>query len=249
MWIPEERQYVDVERFSVVSGSRPMLTDITLHIPRGAFVSVIGRSGSGKTTLLRALNGQIGFFDGCRHTGDIRFGDLSIFDGSVGEERVRRRATMAFDRPYLFPMSVLENIVYPLRLDGLRRKSLLREHAYRILDAFGVGKEIGTVLDRFPHELPLSIAQMVSFFRAVIREPDLLMLDDTCARLDPLAARRLEELIRKAADATTVVMSTNDIEQAKRLSDFVVVLDGGQLVDLVTLAGGDVRVLSRPLRR
>ncbi len=226
-----------------------MLTDITLHIPRGAFVSVIGRSGSGKTTLLRALNGQIGFFDGCRHTGDIRFGDLSIFDGSVGEERVRRRATMAFDRPYLFPMSVLENIVYPLRLDGLRRKSLLREHAYRILDAFGVGKEIGTVLDRFPHELPLSIAQMVSFFRAVIREPDLLMLDDTCARLDPLAARRLEELIRKAADATTVVMSTNDIEQAKRLSDFVVVLDGGQLVDLVTLAGGDVRVLSRPLRR
>lgn len=248
MWVPEERQFIDVEQFSVVSDSGPLLVNVTFHIPRAAFVSVVGRSGSGKTTLLRALNGQIGFFDGCRHVGDIRFGDLSIFDRGVGEERVRRRATMVFDRPYLFPMSVLENIVYPLRLDGVRRRRFLRERAYRILQAFGLARELGPVLDRYPHELPLSAAQLVSFVRAVIREPDLLILDDPCCRLDPRAAARLEELIEMAADATTVVMSTNDIAQAKRLSDFIVVLDDGQLVDLVTIAGGKAMVLSRPLQ-
>ena len=249
MWVPEERQFIDVEQFSVVSDSGPLLVNVTFHIPRGAFVSVVGRSGSGKTTLLRGLNGQIGFFDGCRHTGDIRFGDLSIFDGSVGAERVRRRATMAFDRPYLFPMSVLENIVYPLRLDGIRRRQLLRDRAYTVLEAFGLTREIGPVLNRYPHELPLSIAQLVSFVRATIREPDMLLLDDPCCRLDPWASAHLEELIERAADATTVVMSTNDIAQAKRLSDFVVVLDDGHLVDLVTLAGGKTLVLSRPLQR
>ena len=241
MWMPDERQYIEFDQFSFLYGRTPALINISLRIPRGAFVSVVGQSGSGKSTLLRALNRLLDLHADGRHSGDIRFGDLSIFETAVGAERARRRTAMMFDRPYLFPGTVFENIAYPLRVDGLWSKRKLQRRVGEALTALGLTDTIGRLLQTPASQLATPVAQTVSLTRAVAREPDLLILDDPTALLDPYAAERLEGLIRLAADATTVVMSTSDIAQAKRCSDFIVVLDGGHMVDLVTVFEGRTR--------
>ena len=148
---------------------------------------------------------------------------------------------MVFDRPYLFPATVFENIAYPLRSDGIWSKRKLQRRVGEALTALGLHDTVGRLLQTRASDLGLPAGQTVSLVRAVVREPDLLILDDPTALLDPFACERIEELIRLAADATTVVMSTSDTAQAKRCSDFIVMLDGGQMVDLVTVFDGRTR--------
>ncbi|MFP4644291.1 MAG: ATP-binding cassette domain-containing protein, partial [Spirochaetales bacterium] len=243
--MPDERQYIEFDRFSYLYGQVPALINISLRIPRGAFVSVVGESGGGKSTLLRALNRLLDLHGSGRHSGDIRFGDVSIFNTDIGAERARRRTAMVFEEPYLFPGTVFENIVYPLRADGIWSKRKLRRRVAEALSALGLEDTIGRILQRRAAELSTPVAQTVSLVRAVIREPDLLILDDPTERHDPVASNRLETLIRLAGDATTVVMSTSDLQQARRCSDFIVMLEGGQLVDLVTVFEGQTRSLAR----
>ena len=246
MWMPDERQCIEFDRFSYLYGRTPALINISLRIPRGAFVSVVGESGSGKSTLLRALNRLLDLHADGRHSGDIRFGDVSIFETDIGAERARRRTAMVFERPHLFPGTVFENIAYPLRADGIWSKRKLRRRVAEALMALGLGDTIGRLLQTRASQLALPVAQTVSLVRAVVREPDLLILDDPTSLLDPFAGERVETLIRLAGEATTVVMSTSDTAQARRCSDFIVLLDGGQMVDLVTVFDGRTRSFAGP---
>ncbi len=223
--------FISIRDFSFFYGQKQALFDITLDIPERQVTAFIGPSGCGKSTLLRNLNRMNDLIDGIRHTGDIVVNGHSIYDPHIEVISLRKRVGMVFQKSNPFPKSIYENVVYPLRVAGQNKKPVLDETVERSLRGAALWDE---VKDRL-HESALSLSggqmQRLCIARAIANRPEILLMDEPCSALDPIATVKVEELIRELKEEFTIVIVTHNMQQATRCSDRTAFFYLGRLVE------------------
>ena len=229
--VVEEDHILEIDRFSLWYGHAQAIHNISMGFPRGKVTALIGPSGCGKSTLLRSVNRLNDLIDSVRIEGSMALNGESLYDPAVDVIDLRKRMGMVFQRPNPFPMSIFENVIYPLRIDGERRKSVLADACERALAGAAIWDE---VKDRL-HESALGLSggqqQRICIARAIVAEPDVLLLDEPCSALDPIATLRIEELIHEISERYTVLIVTHNMQQASRVSDYTAFLYLGRLVE------------------
>ncbi len=212
-------------------GSAKVLFDLNLNIPEKQVTAFIGPSGCGKSTLLRSINRMNDLIEGIHHTGDITIGDQSIYDPSLEVISLRKRIGMVFQKYNPFPKSIYENIVFSLRIAGRNRKSELDEVVERSLRGAALWDE---VKDRL-HESALSMSggqmQRLCIARAIANNPEVILMDEPCSALDPIATGKVEELIHELKKDYTIVIVTHNMQQAARVSDRTAFFYLGKLIE------------------
>ncbi|MEM1071856.1 MAG: phosphate ABC transporter ATP-binding protein PstB [Planctomycetota bacterium] len=229
--LADENRLLEVDRFSLWYGKARALHDVSMNIAHGKVTALIGPSGCGKSTLLRSVNRMNDLVVGVRTEGSMALAGRALYDQDVDVIALRKRVGMVFQKSNPFPMSIFENVVYPLRISGERRRSVLRETCERSLASAALLDE---VKDRL-HESALGLSggqqQRLCIARAIAAEPEVLLMDEPCSALDPIATARIEELIRQIAGRYTVLIVTHNMQQASRISDFTAFMYLGRLVE------------------
>ncbi|MBX9790212.1 MAG: phosphate ABC transporter ATP-binding protein PstB [Pirellulales bacterium] len=222
---------LEIEHFRLWYGSKQALFDVTLKIPRGKVTSLIGPSGCGKSTLLRSVNRMNDLIDTVRIDGTMRLNGDSIYHKGVDVIELRKRMGMVFQKPNPFPMSIYENVVYPLRIDGVRDRATLDDVMENSLRGAALWDE---VRDRL-HESALSLSggqqQRLCIARAIAAEPEVLLLDEPCSALDPIATSKVEDLISELRGSYSVLIVTHNMQQAARVSDYTAFMYLGRVIE------------------
>jgi phosphate transport system ATP-binding protein len=222
---------IDIEGFNLWYSETQAIHNISMKVPRGAVTALIGPSGCGKSTLLRSINRMNDLVDGVRVDGAIGLNNSPIYAPSVDVISLRKRLGMVFQKPNPFPMSIFENVVYPLRIDGERRKSVLQEACERSLKAAAIWDEVKDRLKRSALGLSGGQQQRLCIARAIVADPEVLLLDEPCSALDPVATLKIEELISEISERYTVLIVTHNMQQAARVSDYTAFMYLGRLVE------------------
>lgn len=217
--------------FSFWYGKTQVLYDLNLDISNKKVTALIGPSGCGKSTLLRCFNRMNDLIEGIHHTGNITISDQSIFDPSLEIISLRKKVGMVFQKYNPFPKSIYENVVFSLRVAGRNKKSLLDETVERSLKRAAIWEE---VKDRL-HDSALSLSggqmQRLCIARAVANDPEVILMDEPCSALDPIATGKIEELIVELKENFTIVIVTHNMQQATRISDHTAFFYLGKLIE------------------
>jgi phosphate transport system ATP-binding protein len=212
-------------------GDAQVLFDLNINIPKKQVTAFIGPSGCGKSTLLRSINRMNDLIEGIHHSGDITIGSQSIYDPALEVISLRKRIGMVFQKYNPFPKSIYENIVFSLRIAGRNRKSELDDVVERSLRGAALWDE---VKDRL-HESALSMSggqmQRLCIARAIANSPEVLLMDEPCSALDPIATGKVEELIHELKKEYTIVIVTHNMQQAARVSDRTAFFYLGKLIE------------------
>jgi phosphate transport system ATP-binding protein len=212
------------------SGDIHILKDITLPVNKNTVTALIGPSGCGKTTFLRCLNRMHDLYPGNRYEGEILMDGKDILDKDVDIIRLRSKVGMVFQKPTPFPMSVFENIVFGLKLMGIRKS----EFAGRVEKALKDAALWDETKNRL-HEPACSLSggqqQRLCIARALAVEPDIILMDEPCSALDPSATARIEDLMAELKRDYTVVIVTHNMQQAARVSEFTGFFMMGELIE------------------
>ena len=222
---------VEVQHFSLWYGKKQALHEISMPIPRGKVTALVGPSGCGKSTLLRSVNRMNDLIDGLTIKGDISIGGDSIFSPGVDVIELRKRMGMVFQKPNPFPMSIFENVVYPLRIDGQRDRKTLRAVAEQSLRGAALYDEVHERLSESGLGLSGGQQQRLCIARAIASDPEVLLLDEPCSALDPLATGKIESLISDLKGEYTVLIVTHNMHQASRISDYTAFMYLGRLIE------------------
>src|ERR1022692_4902771 len=207
------------EDVSVSFGGHMAVRGVTLQVPVRRVTTLVGPSGCGKTTLLRAVN-RLHDHLGGRVEGRIELGDLDIYAPGTPAELVLSRVGMVFQRPNPFPtMSIFDNVVAGLRLNGVRSKALLREAAEAALHHAALWDLVKDRLHSPAVRLSGGQQQRLCIARALAIEPEVLLMDEPCSSLDPIATAKIEDLISDLRRALTIVIVTHSMQQAARVSN------------------------------
>lgn len=227
----EKAAILQVQHFNLWYGSKQALFDVNMVVPQGEVTALVGPSGCGKSTLLRSVNRINDLIDNLHIEGDMLLNSESIYNVAVDVIELRKRMGMVFQKPNPFPMTIYENVVYPLRIDGERRKSVLDEVCERSLRGAALW---GEVKDRL-HDSALGLSggqqQRLCIARAIAAEPEMLLMDEPCSALDPIATSKIEDLIHELRGEYTILIVTHNMQQASRASDYCAFMYLGQIVE------------------
>ncbi len=226
-----EPPVVDIQSFELWYGRNQALHGVTMPVPHCKVTALIGPSGCGKSTLLRAVNRMNDLVEGVRTAGSIRIRGSDVYQRGVDVIDLRRRVGMVFQKPNPFPMSIFENVVYALRIAGERRRSVLNEACERSLQAAALWGEVKDRLKSSAFSLSGGQQQRLCIARAIAVEPEVLLMDEPCSALDPIATLKIEELIHGIAGRYTVLIVTHNMQQAARVSDYTAFMYLGRLVE------------------
>jgi len=226
-----EEAIVEIEDFCLWYGEAQALHNIGMTIPAGKVTSIIGPSGCGKSTLLRSFNRINDLVGSVRVSGQIRLGGAPLYDPSVDVIELRKRMGMVFQKPNPFPMSIYENVVYPLRINGVRNRSILDEACEQSLRRSALWTEVKDRLDENALGMSGGQQQRLCIARAIAAEPHVLLMDEPCSALDPIATAKIEDLIAELRGDYTVVIVTHNMQQASRVSDYTAFMYLGNLIE------------------
>jgi phosphate transport system ATP-binding protein len=230
--LPElEKPVLEVRSLSLWYGRQAALSGVSLRIPERRVTALIGPSGCGKSTLIRCFNRMNDLVEGVRTEGDILFRGASVFDPGLDPIALRRRIGMVFQKSNPFPKSIFENVAYGPRLLGARRRSDLEETVERSLRRAGLFDEVKDRLEQSALGLSGGQQQRLCIARAIAVEPEVILLDEPCSALDPMATATIEELIRELRDRYSIVIVTHNMQQAARVSDYTAFLYLGRLIE------------------
>ena len=238
---------VTLSDLSVTFGRHVAVRDVNLVVPRGKVTALIGPSGCGKTTVLRSIN-RMHDHAGGQVTGRVLLGPTDAYGPSVRPEELRSRVGMVFQRPNPFPtMSVFDNVVSGLRLAGVRNKKRLRDAAEHSLHQAALWDIVKDRLDQPAVRLSGGQQQRLCIARALAVGPEVLLMDEPCSALDPIATAKVEDLIVRLTPEVTVVLVTHNMFQATRVSDHVAVfLLGDDRVGELAEDGPTAQVFDSP---
>jgi phosphate transport system ATP-binding protein len=200
-------------------GDNHVLHDISMDVEDRRVTAFIGPSGCGKSTLLRCLNRMNDLIDHVKITGEIRVKGLDVNAPATDVIEVRRRVGMVFQKSNPFPKSIYENVVYGLRIAGINDKAVLDEACERSLRGAALWDEVKDRLEESALSLSGGQMQRVCIARAIAVEPEIVLMDEPCSALDPIATLKIEELIYALKEKYTIVIVTHNLQQAARVSD------------------------------
>ncbi len=237
-----ERSVLETKDLNLWYGPFHALKGVSLAVPARAITAVIGPSGCGKSTLLREFNRMNDAVPGIRRTGDVRLDGALIRGRGVDPARLRKRVGMVFQRPNPFPLSVFENVAYGPKIHGL---GAAREFPGRVEGALrqtGLWDDLKDRLGSSALSLPPEQQQRLCISRLLAVEPEVLLMDEPCSALDPIATARVEELLLDLKSRYTIVIVTHNMQQAARISDRTAYMLLGDLVEVGETRG----VFTRP---
>ena len=240
-----ETPVLEIDRFNLWYGSKQALHAITMPVPHNKVTALVGPSGCGKSTLLRSVNRLNDLVQNVRITGDMRLSGDSIYDPRMDVIELRKRMGMVFQKPNPFPMSIYENVVYALRIDGENSRAVLDEVCELSLRGAALWDE---VKDRL-HDSALGLSggqqQRLCIARAIAAEPEVLLLDEPCSALDPIATGKVEDLIQELRGRYSVLIVTHNMQQASRTSDYTAFMYLGRLIEY----GPTTEIFTKPILR
>jgi len=222
---------LDIKDFKLWYGASQALFDVSFTVPRGKVTALIGPSGCGKSTLLRSVNRMNDLIGTVRIDGEMTLNGDPIYGTSVDVIELRKRIGMVFQKPNPFPMSIYENVVYSLRIDGERDRNRLDEVCETSLKGAGLWNEVKDRLQNSALALSGGQQQRLCIARAIAAEPEVLLLDEPCSALDPIATGRIEDLIDDLKGHYSVLIVTHNMQQASRVSDNTAFMYLGRLVE------------------
>lgn len=220
-----------VQEFCFFYGTAQALFTINIDIPEHHVTAFIGPSGCGKSTLLRCMNRLNDLIEGARHEGKILLDNEDIFSPAIDITDLRKRVGMVFQRSNPFPKSIYENVAYGPRLQGVKNRTVLDGIVEDSLRGAGLWEEVKDRLNKSALGLSGGQQQRLCIARALAVKPDVLLMDEPCSALDPIATGRIEELLFSLKKELTIVIVTHNMQQAARVSDWTAFLYMGQLVE------------------
>ncbi|EPR41231.1 phosphate ABC transporter, ATPase subunit [Desulfovibrio sp. X2] len=207
------------------------LEDINLSFQPNQVTSLIGPSGCGKSTFLRCLNRMNDLIPGTRVEGSLTLDGRDIYESKVDVVELRRRVGMVFQKPNPFPKSVFENVSYGLRVNGVKDKNFIAERVETSLRSAALWEEVKERLHQSALGLSGGQQQRLCIARAMAVEPEVLLMDEPCSALDPIATQKIEELIFALKDSYTIIIVTHSMQQAARVSDMTAFFYMGKLIE------------------
>ncbi len=222
---------VDVRDFSFAYGRRQVLRNLSFGIERKSVTAIIGPSGCGKSTFLRSINRLNDLIPGISHSGDILVEGTSVFAPSTDLVALRQRVGMVFQRPNPFPKSIFDNVAYGPTLNRLVTRRDLPDLVERCLRQAALWDEVKDRLDESGAGLSGGQQQRLCIARALGNQPEVLLMDEPCSALDPIATQRVEELIVQLKKDYTIVIVTHNMQQAARVSDYTGFFYRGELIE------------------
>ena len=226
-----EKPIVEVKDFSLFYGQAQALHSVSLSFPVRKVTALIGPSGCGKSTLLRSINRLNDLIDSVRCTGSMHLSGSPIYAPDVDVIDIRKRIGMVFQKSNPFPMSIFENVVYALRIDGETNRQVLSDACERALRSAALWDEVKDRLKQSALGLSGGQQQRLCIARAIAAEPDVLLMDEPCSALDPLATLKIEEFIREIVSRISVVIVTHNMQQAARVSHYTAFMYLGRLME------------------
>ena len=212
-------------------GSSQALYNIDMDIERGKVTAYIGPSGCGKSTLIRCLNRLNDLVDGVRISGSITIGGTEILGPGLDVTELRKKVGMVFQKPNPFPKTIYENIAYGPRILGIKQKSRLDEIVEKSLKDAALWEEAKDRLHDNALDLSGGQHQRLCIARTIAVEPEVVLMDEPCSALDPIATAKIEELIHQLKREYTIVIVTHNMQQAARVSDYTAFMYLGRLVE------------------
>jgi phosphate transport system ATP-binding protein len=233
--VPGEKKavspYIQVKDYSFWYAESQVLFDLNLDILEKKVTALIGPSGCGKSTLLRNFNRMNDLVDGIRHQGDITIAGNSIYDPALEIISLRKRVGMVFQKYNPFPKTIYENVVFSLRVAGRNNKAELDETVERSLKKAALWDEVKDRLHSSALGLSGGQMQRLCIARAIANQPEILLMDEPCSALDPIATGKIEDLIDELRDQFTIIIVTHNMQQATRISDFTAFFYLGKLIE------------------
>jgi phosphate transport system ATP-binding protein len=230
---PVETSAFSTRELSVWYGEKEAVCKVTMAIPERQITAIIGPSGCGKTTFLRCLNRMHELTPNARTTGSIRYFGRDLYAPDIEPTLVRRKIGMVFQKSNPFPtMSVAENVVAGLRLNGVTQRKALAERMENALRLAALWDEVKDDLNRPGVSLSGGQQQRLCIARAIAMEPEVLLMDEPCSALDPVATSKIEELMQDLKQRLTIVIVTHNMQQAGRCSDFTAFFYLGALIEM-----------------
>jgi phosphate transport system ATP-binding protein len=237
MVFAEEDVVFELDALSCFYGTFRAVRDVSLQVPRNRITALIGPSGSGKSTLLRSFNRMNDLIDTARIEGSIRYHGVDLYADGVDPVEVRRRIGMVFQKPNPFPKSIYDNVAFGPKVAGF--KGDMDELVERSLRRAALWDEVKDKLRQPGTALSGGQQQRLCIARAIAVEPDVILMDEPCSALDPIATLRIEELMRELTENYTIVIVTHNMQQAARASEYTAFLNMGEdragyLVEMAT---------------
>ena len=222
---------VEVDNLSLWYGEKRALNNISMKMSRKEITAYIGPSGCGKSTLLRCINRLNDLIPVARVEGCVRIEGTDVYASNLDVYRLRKRVGMVFQKPNPFPKSIYENIAYGCRIKGIASQAELDEIVEKSLRGAALWDEVKDRLDDDGFSLSGGQQQRLCIARAIATEPDVLLFDEPCSALDPIATHKIEELMQELKKGYTQVIVTHNMQQASRISDYTAFMYLGDLIE------------------
>ena len=228
------------KRLSLLYGDNIVVRDLDLEFPERQITAIIGPSGCGKSTLVRTLNRMNDFIPAFSKQGEVRYRGMDLYDDSIDPVSLRRQIGMVFQKPNPFPKTILQNVTWAPKINGYSGD--LRELAEDALKKAALWNEVRDRLDQPAYALSGGQQQRLCLARTLAMQPDVILMDEPCSALDPVSTSRIEDLMVELRDRYTIVIVTHNMQQAARVSNYTLFLEGGHLVEF----GETDQVFTRP---
>lgn len=222
---------IETHALDLFYGQFQALKAVDMSVQVNMITALIGPSGCGKSTLLRSLNRMNDLIPGVRVKGKVLLDGSNIYNSIVEVAELRKKVGMVFQRPNPFPLSIYDNVIYGLRVAGVRNSSRLKEIAEQSLRGAWLWDVLKDKLDRPALELPLDQQQRLCIARLLAVQPEVILMDEPCSALDPIATMKIEELMLELKKKYTIVIVTHNMQQAARVSDFTGYMLLGDMVE------------------
>jgi len=222
---------IEARRLNFYYGRKQALKDINLRCFENRVTAIIGPSGCGKSTFIRTLNRMNDVVPGTRTEGEVFLDGESIYGPNVDVVELRKRVGMVFQKPNPFPKSIFDNVAYGLRINGLRNRDKIAEIIERSLKEAALWEEVKDRLGESAFALSGGQQQRLCIARALAVEPEVILFDEPCSAIDPIATAKIEDLIQRLKQKYTVIIVTHNMQQAARVSDYTAFLMLGELIE------------------
>jgi len=227
----KSKNIIQTDNLNLWYGQKQALIDVTMNFEENKVTSLIGPSGCGKSTLIRCFNRMNDVIDECRIKGKIYYHGKNIYDKSIDAVEIRKKIGMVFQKPNPFPKSIYENIAYGPRLQGINDTETLDDIIEKSLRKAALYNEISDRIHESANGLSGGQQQRLCIARALAIEPEVILMDEPCSALDPIATGKIEDLIFELKKNYTVIIVTHNMQQAARVSDYAAYMYLGKLIE------------------